>query len=109
MRAVTLRLLKPPPCGVVMGAANEDLGAAQRFPGFGVNARAVAAEINLFADFNGLDREFRAGRLNDLERGVHYFRTNAVAVRNCNRYFAHCKRGEGLGYHPVFAMRRRVL
>ncbi len=82
MRVVTLRLLKPPPCGVVMGAFKKHFGAAQRFPGAGLDAGGVAAQINLFADFDGLDRERRAGRLDDAERGVHDLGTDAVAMRN---------------------------
>ena len=84
---VTFRLLKPPPCGVVMGALRKTLRAQQRIPGAGFDAGGVAAQVDLFADLDGLDLESRAGRFQDLERGVHDFRADAVAVRDGDRGF----------------------
>ena len=60
----------------------EDLRAPQRFPRLGRDAGAVAGEVDFFADLDLLDREARAGGLEDVERGRHDLRADAVAVRD---------------------------
>jgi len=52
----------------------------QGLPGAGFDSGRIAAQVNLLADFDGLYVKSRAGRLQNLERGVHDFRSDAVAV-----------------------------
>ncbi len=60
----------------------KDFGAAERFPRAGLDARVDAAEVNFFADFDGLFLNSRAGGFHDVERGGHDFGADAVAVRD---------------------------
>src|SRR5262245_61225907 len=62
------------------GGLEEHLGAQQRLPRARLDAGRITAQINFFADLDGLDLEGRAGRLQNLERGVHDFRPDAVSV-----------------------------
>ena len=67
----------------------EYLGAAQRLPRARLDAGAVAAQVDLLADLNGLDVDARAGLLQDLKRRVHDFGADAVAVRDRNWCASH--------------------
>ena len=58
----------------------EDFGAPQRFPGARLDAGIDAAQINLFADFDGFDSDAGARLLHNVERGGHDFGADAVAV-----------------------------
>ena len=62
------------------GSLQKDFGAQERRPGAGFNAGRVAAQIDFFANLDGFDLQSRAGRFQDLQRGVHDFRTDAVAM-----------------------------
>ena len=48
------------------GRFEEDLGAAQGFPGAGFDAGGVAAQVNLLADLDGFDLESGAGGFQNL-------------------------------------------
>ena len=65
----------------------ENFGAAQRFPRTGFDTGRVAAKVNLFADVNRFNFKSRAGLQDDVQRGLHDFGADAVAMRNCNRGF----------------------
>ena len=69
------------------GRLEEDLGPQEGIPGARVDAGGIAAQVDLFADLDGLDLESRARRLQNLERGVHDFRADAVAVGDRDRSF----------------------
>src|ERR1019366_1918022 len=62
------------------GCLEEDLRPEQGIPGAGVYAGGITAQIDFFADLDGLDLERGARRLQYSERGVHDFRADAVAV-----------------------------
>ena len=62
------------------GSFQEHLGAAQRIPGAGRDAGGVAGEVNLLADFDGVDFKGCAGLLEDVQRGGHDFGADAVAM-----------------------------
>ncbi len=81
---VTLRLLKPPPCGVVIGAFRKTLLLAQGIPGARVYAGGIAAQIDLFANLDGVNLDARAGFLNDVKRRCHDLGADAVAVGDRN-------------------------
>jgi hypothetical protein len=70
-----------------MGAFRENFGAQEGLPRAGLYAGRIAAQIDLFADLYGLNLESRAGRFQDLERGVHDFRADTVAVGYGDRGF----------------------
>ena len=72
----------------------EDLGAQEGVPGARFDAGGIAAQINLFADLDGLDVESRAGRFQDLERGVHDLRADAVAMGDGDGSFVGHKRNK---------------
>ena len=50
---------------------------------------ADAALVDLLADLDRLDVDARAGFLEDMQRRVHDFRADAVAVRDGNRCASH--------------------
>ncbi len=64
------------------GRLQEDLGAPQRFPGAWVDAGAVAAQVDLLADFDGFDVDARARFPQDVQGGGHDLGADAVAVRD---------------------------
>src|SRR6266446_1003475 len=68
------------------GRLQKNFGAPQGLPGTFLNARAVACQVNLFADIDSFNLERGAGLLQDVQSGRHNFRANSVAVRNGNRY-----------------------
>ena len=65
----------------------ENARAAQGIPRFGRDTGGVARQINLLADVNRFDVEFRARRLQNMQSCRHNFRSDAVAVRDCDRSF----------------------
>ena len=69
------------------GSFEEDFGSQERVPGTRFDSGAIAAQINLFANLDGLDLESRAGRFQDLEGGVHDLRAYAVAMGDSDRCF----------------------
>ena len=73
------------------GGFEKHFGAAQGFPGAGLDARGVAAQVNFFADLDGLDFEGGAGGFQDVEGGLHDFGTDAVAMRDGDGGFRHRK------------------
>ena len=92
MRVVTLRLLKPPPWGVVRGRLEEDAGAAECVPGLAVDTDGAAAAVDLLAGFDFLDVEFGSRFLEDVKGGIHDFRADAIAFRHRDGG-AFCHRG----------------
>ena len=66
------------------GSLEEDVGPQQGFPGARFDPRGVAAQIDLFSDFNGFDLERGARGFQNLERGVHDFGTDAISMGNCD-------------------------
>src|ERR1035438_10146892 len=60
----------------------KDFGSQERIPGTRFDPGAIAAQVNLFANLDGLYIQSRAGRVQDLERGVHDLGADAVAVSN---------------------------
>jgi hypothetical protein len=69
------------------GRLQEDLGPQQAIQRALLDARRVAAEVDLLADFNLLDLQPRARLLEDGQRRVHDLRTDAVALGDCNCNF----------------------
>src|ERR1019366_1264659 len=65
----------------------KNFGSEERRPRTRFNSRAVATQIDLLANLDDLDVESRARRLQDLKRGAHDFRANAVPVRDGDRCF----------------------
>src|SRR5579859_617299 len=67
-------------------------GAAQRFPGAGLHARANATQIDLLSNFNRLNLKWRACCLDNMEGSIHNFWTDTISV--CNRYrYIFCHKG----------------
>ncbi len=67
LRVVTFRLLKPPPWGVVMGALKNTLVRRSDSQALGFDAGAVAPQINLLADLDGLGVDPRARLAEDMQ------------------------------------------
>ena len=68
------------------GRFQKHFGAPQRIPGAFFNTRAVAGQVNLFADLDGFDFELSAGLFEDVQRRGHDLGTDSVTMRHCNRY-----------------------
>ena len=81
-----------------MGAFIEYFGAAQRFPGAGLDAGGVSFQVNFLANFDDFGFDARARRFDDVKAGIHDFGTNSVAVRDRDAgYVGHSF--ERLKYH----------
>ena len=97
---VTLRLLKPPPCGVVIGALRNTLVRRSESQELGSMPAVLPRKIDLLADLDGLDFERAPGRLQDVERGGHDFGADAVAVGDGDRSFGgHRANNQDIGMH----------
>src|ERR1017187_10570032 len=82
------------------GGFVEDLGAAQRFPGAGLDAGGVSLEVDFLPNFHDFRFDARAGRLDDVERGSHDLGADSVAVRDRDAgYIGHSF--ETLKYHAT--------
>ena len=68
-----------------MGAFRKTLVRRSDSQALGLDAGAVPAQIDLFADLDGFDVERCAGRFQDVERGGHDFGADAVAVGDRDR------------------------
>ena len=69
------------------GGLQENLGSLQRLERAGCDSGGDAAQVDLLADLDGLGLNLRSGFLQDVERGGHNFRADAVAVRDSDRCF----------------------
>jgi len=81
-----VQALEPTPLRRGDGGLEEHLGAAQRFPGIGRNARAVAGQVLLLTDLDELRRDARTRGLQHTQRGVHDFGADAVATGHGDGY-----------------------
>ena len=90
---VTFRLLKPPPCGVVMGALKKTLVRRSDSQALGSMPAVIAAQVDLLADLDRFNLDARAGGFHDVERGGHDFGADAVAVRDGDGNKVRCHSG----------------
>ncbi len=61
----------------------------QDFPRFFVNAAGFAAQVDLFANFDGVNFQFCAGLQQNAQAGFHDFGANAVTIGNGDGGFCH--------------------
>src|SRR5216683_1436601 len=64
-------------------------GVPQRGPGARINSGSISGEINLFTDLDFFNIHLGTRFLQDVERGFHDFRTDAVAIGDCDWYGGH--------------------
>ena len=73
------------------GGLQKHFRAAQGFPSAGLNTRGIAAQVDFFTDFDGLDFDGCAGRFQDFQGGGHDLGADAVAMRDGDGGFRHRK------------------
>src|SRR6266404_482341 len=62
----------------------KNLGVAERFPRAGLNAGTVACQIDFLTNVDLFDIQLRTRFFQDVKRCLHYFRTDAIAIGDCN-------------------------
>src|SRR6185503_16428778 len=70
----------------------KNFGSAQGVPRAGIDARSISGEIDLLANVYFFDIQFRARLFQDIQRGFHDFRADAVAVGDRDWYGGHNKK-----------------
>jgi hypothetical protein len=60
----------------------EDLGATERIPSAGIDTGGIAAQVDFLADLDGFNFELGSAFGEDMERGLHDFGADSVAVRD---------------------------